>query len=250
MDSSSLDSLFPSLAELLANRQADELQVKNQLLTSRENYIAEKTASISQTLQDQSKKMLDSMEMLHDLLLQELATLSNTEKEEIKKEFTTALERLSKINASPEGLIKDPKILSSDTWQGFLGLSSKTLLWLYQIGRQHYEQNRLEEALTFFQLLIMLNTLDCDHWIGLGFTQKSLSQLPEALNSFAVALILNPKNPMPRYQSAKLYLQLGQFEDAVIELDILSEIIQEESLDFLKSEVEILYNKAKIRQSL
>lgn len=250
MNPLSIDSLFLPLAELLANTQADELQVKNQLSTPKENYIADKTASILQALQEQSKKMLCSMEMINAILKEELNHLPNFEKENLTKEFAIASEKLDQIKTHKEKIVRDPKSLSSNTWQSFLGLSEPTLLWLYQVGRYHYEQKCLEEAKTLFHLLIMLNSLDHTHWIGLGFTQKSLLELQEALDSFAMAIILNPKNPIARYQSAKLYLQLGQFEDALIELEILSEIIQKEKLDFLKSDVEVLFNKARNRQSL
>lgn len=244
------DSLFLPLAELIANTQADELQVKNQLLTSRENYVADKTASILQSLEEQSKKMLHSMQKLNTILTQELALLSKPEQEIHTKEFNIALERLDQIKKSPEGITKDPTLLDSESWQKFLGLSEATVLWLYQIGRQHYEQQKLEEAQTLFHLLIMLNSLDCDHWIGLGFTQKSLSQPQQALDFFAMAILLNPENPISRYQSAKLYLELGQFEDALIELEVLSQIVEKEKLDFLKSDIEVLFTKARNRQSL
>lgn len=242
--------LFLSLAGLMANAQADELQVKNQLLTSREQYVSAKTASILETLQQQSQKMLQSMRMANSIIKEQLTHLPNPEKEKYTKEFSTALERLNQTKTQLEELLKDPKILKADAWQDFLGLSEETLLWLYQIGRRHYEQKLLEESSVIFHLLVMLNSLDSDCWIGLGFSQKSLLQLQEALDSFATAIVLSPENPIARYQSATLYLELGQFEDAIIELEILSEIVQKENLNSFKSEVEELLNKAKNRQSL
>lgn len=250
MNNQGSNTLFSTLAELMANAQADELQVKNQLLTSRERYVADKTASILETLQEQSQKTQHSMQMVNALVKEELTHLSNLEKEKYTKEFHTAVERLNLNKTQMEELLKDQKIVQADTWQDFLGFSEDTLLWLYQIGLRNYEQKRLEESHAIFRLLIMLNSLDCDCWIGLGFTQKSLLQPQEALNSFATAIILSPENPIARYQSATLYLELGQFDDALVELEILSEIIQKEKLDDFKSEVEVLLNKARNKQSL
>ncbi len=242
--------VFSSLAELLAEMQADELEVKHGLLVPRNQYIEEKIGSIKQELEGHYAKILRSMSSIAVILKKELELLPQIVKEHHAKELSFAMQRLIVCKKNPEELAKEEKVLEANTWQDFFNLSDETLLWIYKIGYRYHEERKTEEARALFQLLVMLNSQVSDYWVALGFTERQLSLESVALTSFAMAIILNPENPIPRYQSAELYFHLGQFEDALLELDVLSEIIAKEKLDFLKSDVELLRSKVKNKQLL
>ncbi len=133
----------------------------------------------------------------------------------------------------PEELMKYKGEISIKSYQAFVGLSDETLLWMYQVGDQFFGEQRFEEAFAIFSLVTQLNPLVCDFWIAFALTQMRQNDPSEALKSFAFAIVADPSHPIPRYQSAKLYLQLEQKQDAMIELEVLEEIIRLKQLDSL-----------------
>ena len=235
-------SIFSELAALIAESQADELAVKQRLMMPREKYIEQKTLGLIHDLEKEHKKTLHYMEQARKLLLEDLKNLPDQEKEHHARELLLAMSKLSH-NVEME------EVIAATSWQKFLGLSDETLIWIYKLGLKFFEKKSNEEALSLFLMLPMLNPLVADYWIALGFAQKELSLQDLALNSFSSASFLNPDNPTPVYQNAKIYLHLGQFDDALQELEVLTGIIEKQKLDFLKPQLELLLTKAQNKQT-
>ncbi|MES2198895.1 MAG: tetratricopeptide repeat protein [Chlamydiota bacterium] len=246
----SLSDEFARIAEFLANAQADELEIKKGLMTPRSKYVEEKSASIKQEMEEQYAKMLRRMSSVGVILEQELNQLPQIEKDHHMGEISFAMKRLLQCKASPDELAKETKLLEANIWQDFLAFSDETLLWIYKIGYRYSEEKKSEEAKALFQLLVMLNPQVSDYWVALGFVERQLSEETEALDAFSMASILNPENPVSRYQSAEIYLQRGELEDALVELDVLAEIIEKSKLDSLRSELEQLRSKVRSKQLL
>ncbi|MES2199632.1 MAG: hypothetical protein V4489_05655 [Chlamydiota bacterium] len=236
------ESIFSELAELVAESQADELEVKHKLPMAREEYIKQKTLSLIADLEKEHKKTLKSMEEARKILLADLENLPEVEREHHAKELLIAMDRLSR-NVEME------QVTAATSWQKFLGLSNETLIWIYKLGFQFFEHKDNEKALSLFLMLAMLNPLVSDYWIALGFAQKGLSLEAAAINSFSSASFLNSDNPTPIYQSAEIYLHLGEFDKALLELEALAEIIERQKLDALKPQFELLFNKTKNKQT-
>ena len=118
---------------------------------------------------------------------------------------------------------------------------------IYTIGYNLSLENKHEDALCLFQMLTTLNPLVSDYFIAQGLSERSLQQNNEALQSFAMAAIMNPNQPISRYNSAELYLELHQVKDAKLELEVLEEIITVNKLTDLQPALESL--RSKIQQS-
>jgi len=52
----------------------------------------------------------------------------------------------------------------------------------------------------------------------------------QALHTLHIALTLEPKHPMCKYQRAQIYSKLGKLPEALYELEELKEIVPKESL--------------------
>ncbi len=208
----------------------------------REKYVKQKILGLIHDLEENHKKILDSMTQARKTLLVDLKNLPDIEKEHHAKELLIAMDKLSHN-------IEIEQITAATSWQKFLGLSNETLIWIYKLGFQFFENKNNEEAFPLFLMLTLLNPFVADYWIALGFVQKGLSLEVVALDSFSLAALLNPDNPTPRYQNAEIHLHLGQFDKALLELESLAEIIEKQKLDSLKPEFELLFNKAQNKQT-
>jgi hypothetical protein len=134
-------------------------------------------------------------------------------------------------------LDKENKLPPLESWLEFLGLSHETMFWVYQIGHQLLEQKNYKDAAAIFFTLSMLYPFACDHWLGFGFAQQG------SLASFTQVSSLDPDNPMPRYQKAKIHLEQKQFD--LIELNRLMEIAEDKKIDSLKPELVQLIKQVK-----
>jgi predicted Zn-dependent protease len=67
-----------------------------------------------------------------------------------------------------------------------------------------------------------------------------------ALFAFNTLTLAAPDNPMIRYHSASLYIELGQIPEALTELQALSKIIEQNQLHDWQSQYETLLKKAQI----
>ncbi len=226
-----LTSSFKACAEILAKDQADELSVKQGSLFARDPYIKRKTAALLAQFVENFKKSKKVFSLAGTLLQEQL--VHAPEKEAITQEISHVMEILP-ILENEEELKKQEELSATAVNQELLGLSDATLLWMYQVGNQFFKEKNFENAYAIFRLLVQLNPLVCDYWIAFALAQVNQNEPSEALDSFAAAIILDRDQPTPRYQSAMLYLQLGQKEDALAELEVLEEIIQAKQLEGLK----------------
>ena len=236
------EQTFEDLAELIVNTHADELEAKQPLPISRKLYVEGKIASLVDSLQKDYKTLLSHMQKLNAILVLELHTLPQVKRAQHRQEFILATNRL-------KSEIDSEELTKAGSWQALLKLSNETLLWIYQLGLQRFQEENFEEALSIFFTLALLNSHVCDYLIALGTTQQSLSLEIPALHTFSLASILEPEHEIPRCRCAEIYTRLEQFDDALLEIEALGEIIKNKKLDSLRPHFELLENKAKNKQS-
>lgn len=63
----------------------------------------------------------------------------------------------------------------------------------------------------------------------IGMVQYALKEVEKALNTFNMAIALNPKNPFCRFHRDKMYFALGRHAEALKDLEELRKIIPKES---------------------
>lgn len=228
-----LRELCIAIGGLVAQNIVDGLEVKGALLEPKEACIDRKKDELIKAFDEDRAKKKKAMDRTGVLVSEKLPLLSHLDRERVQKEFLLARQLVREITEGTKIL----DVNAEKTLQSVLGLSNETLLILYNIGYESFMQGEKEDALAMFDMLTTLNPLVFDYWIAQGLAQRSLSKEKEALYSFAFAIILNPEHPTPRYNSAELYFQQQQMEDAKIELEVLEEIIKAQKLFDLQPEV-------------
>lgn len=242
--------MYSPLAELIITQQAEELEATNGLLIPKDEYIKDHILPLEDELDKHFKSVEGRFKKAGELLQAELALLSPAEKASYEKDLLNGFNTINLLGTDPSKIENKMTLFSANTFQDFLGLSNETLLWIYSIGHRFIEEQKAEESYAIFHMLVSLNSLVCDYWIALGFAQKLMHQELDALNSFSMASLLNPENPIARYQSAKIYLNMNQLDDALEEVKVLESIIETQNLEQLKSSMLTMKNQILSQKSL
>jgi len=224
--------LFGGLAKKLATCKAEELQVKNGLLTKKELYIQQ---HVDQLLQKICESWNEAEHMLCQALtlLEEKISLSSTAQEEWKQLH----DKITKLFS--EGL----QIPEDATFASLLGISPHTLSWIYQVGFDAHKNTHRVEAESIFLLLTYLNPFIVEYWIALGITQKDQNKQDKAISSFAIASLIHPNHVSPHYHLATLFLQQQKIEQATEEVAILEQLIATQQRPDLQTLVHELQTK-------
>lgn len=242
-ESNLLKSVFIPFGELVARNMADELEVKNGLLQPKEVYIKQKTQDVVSAIEQEILTRDANLNKAAVLLREHLSSLSILQKEKIEKEMIEAEKKVVDL------LSKKQEVSKEDTFQSLLGFSNETLIWIYSVGYQSFQEKKGDDAFVIFQMLTTLNPLVADYWIAQGLTQKMLEKDIEALHSFSMASVMKPNNPIPRFHSVDLYLRLGQLDNAKLEFGALEKIMEIGNYSDLRSFVDVLRNKIQFAKT-
>jgi tetratricopeptide (TPR) repeat protein len=230
--------------ELIAKIMLDDLEVQGGLLQPRKK---------TEPRDEGSKKGLilqleargKNLDKVGDLLQAEVGFLLPSEKIRIEEEMERAGEVASELIAPYEGR-GSITVGPEDTFQKVLGFSNETLFWIYSVGQQFFMQEKKEEAFVLFEFLTAVNPIVCDYWIAQGLSLRGLSRVDDALYSFTMASLMEPNNPVPRYNATELYLEKNLVADAKVELDMLEEIIEMNELIELKPSLVAIKNRVEL----
>jgi tetratricopeptide (TPR) repeat protein len=235
--------MYAPLAELLVTQQAEELEAKEGLLIPKEQYIKSHSPLFEEALDKHFKKIEKRIQKAGELIHAELKLLSEAEKAPYEKDILHGLKTINLLATDPSAIENKMALFTANTLQDFLEMSDKTLLWIYSIGHRFIEEKKGEDAYAIFHMLVSSNSLVSDYWIALGFAKNLVGEELDALNSFSMASLLNPESPISRYQSAKIYLNMNQLDDALAEVEALEEIIETQNLDQLKASTQTIKNQ-------
>jgi tetratricopeptide (TPR) repeat protein len=225
----------------VAEAKADEIEVRQGLPINRDEYVKNEALAVKDEMLAGYKQLQSQMRNTSIFLQEELQKLPVVEKNRLEEELKEAVSVLS--GGDTEG------VLQKESLQAFLSLSNPTLLWMYQLARECFEEEKHQEAQDIFFLLVLLNPMVRDYWMALGFAYEARCLYDNALEAFSFASLLDPEHAPSRYQSASVYLLQGEFEDALAELEVLDEIIDKQNLTFLRPQYELLLNKARNKSS-
>lgn len=90
-----------------------------------------------------------------------------------------------------------------------LGISSKTLQTIYEIGSDFYSQGKYQEALNVFQALNHLDYSSHEIWLSLGICFQQLRDYYNAIYAYTMAGITNPSDLLPYLYSCECFLALN-----------------------------------------
>lgn len=234
-------SFLDVIAQDLATAKADQVEVKHGALKSKQEYIQEEKTLLLRALQNNWTQVIERMERGRKALENYVDTLSSIEKVSIQEELECVIKKLPSI---------DPKSSLDISLQQQLGIKNSTLLLIYKVGYQCFQEKNFEEASALFLTLVLFNPRVVDYWLALGTTQRALHTEKAALYSFSLVSLLDPGNISSRIHSIDIYLHMGKPGDAQSELDALKEIIKEKQLDALLPQLQILESKIRKHQKV
>lgn len=148
----------------------------------------------------------------------------------ISEEFREGVRRLIKALSDIPAAQPEPAVPIS--FAQVLGLSDETIEFIYQCGHRHYQGNEVAEAADIFHLLACLDFRRYNVWIAQGAAEQTLGRLEAAVKAYAMAMLANPKAPLPYLHSAECYLALGgQSQEARVCLESAWQCVLEQNDD-------------------
>lgn len=91
--------------------------------------------------------------------------------------------------------------------------SSEDLSVLYNVAYTLYQGGDYDEAIRVFEQLVNHDTFTHKNWIGLAACWQMKKSTHEALKCWAMASILDDRDPLPHFHAAECYFQLGNEEE-------------------------------------
>ncbi|MBS0627865.1 MAG: tetratricopeptide repeat protein [Verrucomicrobia bacterium] len=244
-----IKNLNPSIASkalMIAALNADELEAKGGLQMPKKQYIGQKTIEIAKDLEETELGVKKSVETGFSILAQKMSELPTNLQEQFVKELLNIKQRILEIIDPISGNLdeKAAKFVPCKSVQEVFGFSSEMTEWMYQVGRSLFLERNFMEANGIFRILVSLNDQIPNYWIALALSEKELQDYSGALLMFNALTLLDPDNPIVRYNSAELYLELGNNEDALTELSALLMIIEQKKQEEFRPLYNTLYERA------
>lgn len=105
-------------------------------------------------------------------------------------------------------------LAKSDTLQAAFEISQLEMEQLYRDAYTFYQAGRLEDAAFSFRYLVLFNPYVKKHWMGLGATLQLKNAYEKALKAYAIATLLDSKDPYPHYHAFECYQAIGNGEES------------------------------------
>jgi tetratricopeptide (TPR) repeat protein len=137
-------------------------------------------------------------------------------------------------NKNDNSLMKHEKELAellqkAETIQPMLRDSNDIMALKFEIGQDYYRDREYDKAKEVFSYLTLVNPYIKKYWHCLAGSQVHLNQDEQALQSYAAAALIDPKDPTPHLCSAYCYLRQGDRAAAESSVTISLRLSQDNS---------------------
>lgn len=149
-----------------------------------------------------------------------VSTLEEITPDDIQK-LVEASEKLK--NEPPKETVLPPPL--AETW----GLSALTLDTFYQIGSKLYDQNKLDEAISVFLFLTLLNSYSHETWLSLAMCHHRAKEYLYAIQAYMTSSIWDPTDPLAYFYCCECFLEMGDFLNAQESLTMGEHFITKEN---------------------
>lgn len=119
-----------------------------------------------------------------------------------------------------------------------LGISNSRIEELYAQGYRYYNTGRFGDALNNFRMLTFFDPTQVKFVFGLAACLHMLKEYEKAVETYLLASMMDPKNPIPHFHSSDCYLKMNDKSSALISLRMAVECAQD------KPEFQILKDRA------
>ena len=95
-----------------------------------------------------------------------------------------------------------------------MGISDSTFASMYEIGCLLFEENKIEEAISVFEMVSMLDVTCHEIWFSLGLCHQRLNKFIEAIGNYKMAIMTNALNMQSYINMAYCYIAGENKEEA------------------------------------
>lgn len=90
----------------------------------------------------------------------------------------------------------------------------------YDTAYRFYSAGKYSDAEEVFVLLTVLDTMNMDHWMGLGAAQQMQKKYKDAVDAYSAAALLDTdeKNPLPHLHAAECLWETTEMKKASLAL--------------------------------
>jgi type III secretion system low calcium response chaperone LcrH/SycD len=139
-----------------------------------------------------------------------------------------------------EGYLEDfipNQLLKSENLQKAFGISDLEMESMYREGYMLYQKGDFVKSLAAFEAMVILDPLKKKFWLGFGASNQLLKKFDKALSAYAMAAILDTKDPYPHFHAYECYMGLKDEDEAKKALQNALEKSSSPSFNLLQTEI-------------
>jgi type III secretion system low calcium response chaperone LcrH/SycD len=127
-----------------------------------------------------------------------------------------------------------------------MGVSDDFLEEMYSVAYNYYEQGKLKESLSLFQILVGICPENFRFAFGIASAHHQLGQYYDAAGAYALALSNEPLNPVASFYLADCYYRLDFKKETREALELTVELCeQDERYATIREQSLLMLNKLK-----
>lgn len=139
--------------------------------------------------------------------------------QEIQKNYSTSEDK--------EALAQNSLIdADQPLWTALYGLSSETLLLIYELAIKNFNNHACEDAKNLLQLLLTFSPTVSSYWNAMGYCYQNEGEYAKALNYYLMAEEIDPNFLETQFYLARCYQSMHQQGLALESLEKLWSFIQ------------------------
>ena len=138
------------------------------------------------------------------------------------------------------------KLLKNETLARAFNIKRKDLEELYSEAYVAYNADEFEKSALLFRWLALFNPFEIKYWMGFGASNQLLNHFEPALKAYAIAALLDTKDPYPHYHAYECYMCMNEGKEALIALEDARERAKRQPVySELRQEIESLQRGKK-----
>lgn len=106
------------------------------------------------------------------------------------------------------------------TPQQATGLDPQFLESLYAQAYRLYNTGKYIDAAHIFRTLILMNSMESKYVLGLAACYHMLKEYSNAIQTYTICSVIDPRDPLPYYHSSDCYVQMKDFISAMLCLEM------------------------------
>lgn len=209
------EQLYRSKINELMDASADKIKDElgdTSLMSSEQRFQALKV-NVEESIKKLNKELERVDEAIDTFERNKTRFLSNEELDKLNNDLHEYANNIKNLQPLKFSDVKEKSI------KDILGISDHILYCYYKVAFHLFDEKIYQEASNIFFYLSLLNPLVKDYWLALGVCEKEKKNYNGSLIAFAIASLMDEKDPVPYLNSASCYILIKDADNAQIELE-------------------------------